>query len=227
MRNQTPPVVPVSEDQYAKWLQVTQDRVRKGNIDLPTFQYILGHQELVPQLEKMFTDMATEYRLSKPLIERPPFATIQIGTFKNLNDLRSALKNAKCNVSDYADDLLGRITLATEPMTLDLYRASNAELGLTKGGTVAQTFEAIDKIGGEKLPAETGPQYRLQNLDQKLGEWELIYMDPIFGRYGYPCVFYVAHYEDGLWLRGNYARPDGFFDADSLWVFGRKRSVGA
>lgn len=225
MTNQTPLVV--SEDQLAKWMQVTQDRIRKGNLDLPTFQYILGHPDLVPQLDKMFCGMATEYRLSKPLTERPPFATIQIGTFKKVKDLRQAFTDSNFRISDWARDLMDRITLVSEPTTLDLYRATNAELGLTQGGTVAQTFEAIAKFGGVKLPAEAGPQYRLQNTNQKLGEWELMYMDPITSRSGYPSVFYVAHGGDGLWLVGSRARPDDFYPADGVWVFGRKRSVGA
>jgi len=223
MTSQTPPVVPVSEDQLEKWMQVTRDRIRDGKLDRPAFQYILGHSDLVPQLDKMFGSMADEYRLSKPLMERPPFMSIQIGTFEDVKALRRALKAAKCNVSDWAGDLMDRMPLATEPMTIDLYRATNAELGLTKGGTVAQSFAAIAKFGGEKLPAEAGPQYRLQNPDQKLGEWELVYMDPIPDRLGCPYVFYVAHYEDGLWLRGYIASPDYFCFAGGVWVFGRKR----
>lgn len=227
MTSQTPPAVPVSEDQLAKWLQVTQDRIRKGKLDSPTFQYILGHSNLAGQLDEMFDSMATEYRLNKLLIERPPFMSIQIGTFENVKAMRQALKDAKCNVSDYAsdlmDDLMDRMTLVAEPTTLDLYKATNAELGLTQGGTIAQSFEAIAKFGGVKLPAEAGPQYRLQNSDQKLGEWELMCMDPIAGRYGYPCVFCVAHDGGGLWLDGRFARPGYFYFADFVWVFGRKR----
>ncbi|MCL5406999.1 MAG: hypothetical protein M1429_00665 [Patescibacteria group bacterium] len=197
---------------------------RKTVADL---QDAMSHPEFKTSHHTLLDRLAVEYRLSKPLIERPPFATIQIGTFKNLNNLRSALKNAKCNISSYADDLFGRVTLATEPMILDLCRASNAELGLTQGGTVAQTFEAIAKIGGEKLPAEAGPQYRLQNLDQKLGEWELIYMDPIIDRVGCPDVFSVEHGKGGLWLYGYNASPDYFYHAEFVWVFSRKRSVGS
>ena len=83
----------------------------------------------------------------------------------------------------------------------------------------------IGKKKAEKLPAEAGPQYRLQNPDQKLGEWELMYMDPITVRDGFPDVFDVGHRSDGLWLRGYDAGPDSFYDAGDVWVFGRKRSA--
>jgi len=167
--------------------------------------------------------MAAEYRQSIPLINRPPFATIQIGTFRKVRQLRQALTDKKFRVSDYAGDLMDRMTLVPKPTTLDLYRATNAELGLTQGGTVAQSFEAIAKIGGEKLPAEVGPYYRLNNPDQPLGQWELMYMDPITDRDGYPRVFYVEHDKDGLWLYGYYAYPEHFDNAEYVWVFGRKR----
>lgn len=221
--HQTPPVVPVSPDQIGKWVEITQARIRKGNLDLPTFQYILGHPDLVPQLDKMFGGMAAEYRQRIPLLERPPFATIQIGTFKKVKQICQALADKKFRVSGYASDLMDRMALVTEPMTIDLYRATNAELGLTQGGTVAQSFEAIAKIGGEKLPAEVGPYWRLNNPDQPMGQWELMYMDPVTDRDGYPGVFNVVHDEDGLWLYGYYARPESSCSAEYVWVFGRKR----
>ena len=40
-------------------------------------------------------------------------------------------------------------------------------------------------------------------------------------RNGYPNVFNVEHNEDGLWLNGNNANPDNFYNADNVWVFGR------
>ncbi|KKQ74085.1 MAG: hypothetical protein US94_C0014G0003 [Berkelbacteria bacterium GW2011_GWB1_38_5] len=225
MTNQTPPAV--SDDQYGKVEQVLRDIVRKGKINSPEFQYVLGHPSFAKELDTVVNDKVTEYRLSKPLLERPPFMTIQIGTFKNVKAMRQALKDKKINISAWASDLMDRMTLTAKPATLKLYRATNAELGLPKGSTVAQSFEAIARFGGEKLPAEAGPQYRLQNLDQKLGEWELMYMDPIIGRGGYPRVFGVGHYGGGLWLNGHTASPDYFYDAGSVWVFGRKRPVGA
>jgi len=223
--HQTPPAVaePVSPDQLAKWMEVTQARIRKGNLDLPIFQYILGHPDLVPQLDTMFGGMAAEYRQNIPLINRPPFMTIQIGTFRKVKQLRQALTDKEFRVSDYASDLMERMTLVAEPMTIDLYRATNAELGLTKGGTVAQSFEAITKVGGIKLPPEVGPYLRLNSPDQPMGEWELVYMDPIADRNGYPSVFHVGHDRDGLWLNGSIARPEDFYSAGIVWVFGRKR----
>jgi hypothetical protein len=180
-----------------------------------------GHPDVKARVHGLFDELAVEHEMMLPLIERPP-STIQIGTFSEVKQLRQALVDGRFRISDYADDLLGQITLVSEPDTLELYRATNAELGLTQGGTVAQSFEAITKIGGEKLPAEAGPQYRLQNSDQPMGQWELIYMDPMPGRDGYLGVFSVGHGRDGRWLHGDCAYPEYFYGADSVWVFGRK-----
>jgi hypothetical protein len=187
----------------------------------------MSHPEFKRRHHTLLDELTREYVQMLPLLERPPFATIQVGNFKNVKALRQALSDNNRKVSDWGNDILGRITLVSEPTTIDLYKATNAELGLTQGGTVAQTFEAIAKIGGEKLPAESGPQYRLQNSDQKLGEWELMYMDPITDRYGDPSVFRVERDEGGLWLCGGAADPDDIYYAEDVWVFGRKRPVAA
>jgi hypothetical protein len=40
-------------------------------------------------------------------------------------------------------------------------------------------------------------------------------------RNGYPNVFNVEHDKDGLWLNGNNANPENFYNAENVWVFGR------
>jgi hypothetical protein len=160
-----------------------------------------------------------------PLIERPPFATIQIGTFKEVRELRQALIDGKYGISDDGDDLLGRISVVSAPATLDLYRVTAAELGLPPRKTlVAEAFEAIRRIGGEKLPAEAGPQYRLQRPPGECElECDLVYMEPLPGRYGVPLIFGIESYEGGLWLRGCRG-PEEACDAVRVWLFGRSRN---
>ena len=162
-------------------------------------------------------------RQSIPLINRPPFATITIGTYRKVKELKRALTNAGNRISDYASDLMDRMPLVSAPETWDLYGVSNAELGLTQGGTVAQSFKALAKVGDVKLPAEAGPYLRLAMSDQPLGQWELMYMDPIADRGGCPGVFNVGRGRGGLWLDGGDADPEHFCHAEDVWVFGRKR----
>lgn len=218
MSNQTPPVVPVSEDQYAKWLQVTQDRIRKGNIDLQTFQYILGHPELVPQLEKMFTGMTTEYRRTRPLIERHG-QKLQLGVRKSSEEMRQALLAKGCQISNLGGDILNRITLVSAPMEIEVIEATNAELGYPNGCTVAQTCEAGLKLGWELCEHEVGPECLLQDLDLPNGS---VAMKPIADSDGRLRVFGVEHDDDGRWLSGYYGHPDYFYYGDDVWLFRRK-----
>ena len=156
------------------------------------------------------------------LAERPPFATIQIGTFGSGGDLRKALLDGGYRISGDADDILARINVAPKPTVLDLYRVTNTELGLPPCETLSdEAFEAIRKIGGEKLTAEVGPQYRLQ-MPGQTGECVLIYMDPIRGSNRVPLLFGIENYEDGLWLRGCRG-PQEVCSAVRIWMFGRRR----
>lgn len=156
------------------------------------------------------------------LAERPPFATIQIGTFGSVSDLRKALLDGGYRISDDADDILGRISVALKPTLLDLYRITNPELGLPPYETLLdEAFEAIRKMGGEKLTAEVGPQYRLQ-MPSQAGECMLIYMDPILGSNGVRLLFGIETHEDDLWLRGCRG-PQEVCNALRIWIFGRRR----
>ena len=156
------------------------------------------------------------------LSERPPFATIQIGTFGNEGDLRKALLDGGHKISGDADDILSRISVAPKPTSLDVYRVTNTELGLPPYETLSdEAFEAIRKIGGEKLSAEAGPQYRLQ-MPSQAGECVLIYMDPILGSNGVPLLFGIETHEDDLWLRGCRG-PQEVCNALRIWIFSRRQ----
>ena len=194
---------------------------RRNTADL---QDAMSHPDFKPRHHQLLDELAAEYRQTLPLIERPAFATIQIGTFKEIADLRQALTAGGFRIGDWASDLMGRpeFTLVAEPTEVKLYAATVAELGYPNGCTVAEIIAAIEKIGGVKLPAEAGPQYRLQCLDQLLGEWRLMYQEPITDSDGGLEVFHVVRDESGRWLHSGYAGPEDFYDGDGVWVFGRK-----
>jgi len=156
------------------------------------------------------------------LADRPPFATIQIGTFGSTSDLRKAFLDSGHRISGDADDILDRISVAPKPTVIDLYRVTNTELGLPPCETLSdEAFEVIQKIGGEKLTAEVGPQYCLQ-MSGQTGECVLIYMDPILSSNGIPLLFGIENYEGNLWLRGCRG-PQEICSAVRIWIFNRKR----
>ena len=187
-------------------------------------QHAMSNPNFKTEQHRLMDRLAAEYVCNLPLIERPPFATIEVGTFKTVADLRQTLVASNFRIGNWASDLLDRpeFTLLTEPAKLDLYMASNAELGYPNGCTVAQSFEALEKIGAVKLPPEAGAQYRLRYADQPLNEWRLMYMDPIADSIGCLEVLAVVRNDGGLWLYGDYASPSYFYVGGGVWVFARK-----
>lgn len=157
-----------------------------------------------------------------PVKEWAVWKTVTVGTQPSVEALRTALKAVGHKIGDWANDILSKITVATEPTAIELVMVTVAELGFPDGATVAQIFERAVSLGLELLPAEVGPQLRLQYVDQSLDEWILIGMEPIADSYGGLEVFYVGRYDDGLWLFSSCADPGSKYDGDCRWAFGRK-----
>lgn len=204
--------------------RMTKDAAGKYRGGVAKLDLVKGHPEFVRQTHELWDRLVAEQAIRMPLLERPPFATIEVGTHKSVADLRQALIDGDFRIGSWAEDLMGRpeFTLLTEPVKPNLYMASNSELGYPNGCTVAQSFEALEKIGAVKLPPEAGAQFRLQYSDQPLGEWRLMYMDPIADSGGDLRVFDVARGDRGRWLSSSYARPGYFYYGYKVWVFARK-----
>ena len=52
-----------------------------------------------------------------------------------------------------------------------------------------------------------------------MGEWFRIGMKQIIDRDGYPRGFYLARYEDGLWLHGDWTSPGYEWRPDNKFIF--------
>ena len=152
--------------------------------------------------------------------------TIKLGTgLKTADDFRRALEDVGVNISDWANDILGKpaFTVASEETEVDLVKVTVAELGFKKGARHDQIYERVKKLGLELCPAEVGPQLRLQYQDQPNGERILVAMEPIIASDGYPLVFNVGRGESGLWLYGRWGHSVRFRYPDDQWVFCRPR----
>ena len=154
----------------------------------------------------------------------PIFLPIQLGTHPSIKALRQDLKNNGHSIGNWANDILGRITLASTPTTLNLVVVSNADLGLLKGARFEETCAKAKELGLDLCPAEVGPQLRLQYKDQPRGEWLVVAMEPIKDSGGYLDVFDVERDEDGeSWLVGSDGNPSGFWHAGRHFVFVSRR----
>lgn len=152
--------------------------------------------------------------------------TLKLGTHKSAKELRKAMEQAGCNISDWAGGMLKQnaFTVAGQETDIDLVVVSVAELRFATGATRKDIYERAIQLGLALCPAEVGPQLRLQYLDQPMDEWLRIAMEPITDSDGGLSVFRVAHDGDGPWLRSDRGRPGSVWRAGNRWVFTRRKS---
>jgi len=148
--------------------------------------------------------------------------TIELGTGpKDANAFCQAIERIGGQVSKYARDIMGKtdFTVLTKKITLDLVKLSVFDLGFENDATLKEIYERAISLGLKLLPAEAGPQLRLQYLDQPIGEWLIMAMEPIEDSDGDLSVFGVECGDDGPWLRTRYGRPVDVWDSGIIFVF--------
>jgi len=172
-------------------------------------------------------------RLSKMLRGENPFEfhardfavwkILKLGTYKTVEEFTAALQTKKRRISDWAADILKKVTVASAETELDLVLVSVAELGFKDGATYKDICDRALECGLEFCPAEVGPQLRLQYEDQPKDEWVLIAMKAIRGSDGSLNIFDVVHDGDELWLCSCHGSPDYFWRWFNRLVFVRPR----
>lgn len=152
-------------------------------------------------------------------------STIEIGD-KTVKELERELKGGKIQVGSYAKSMMESKDFITTKKTesIDLIILKVRDLGLGEEPTTDQIYQKIQELGLELCPAEVGPQYRLQNIDQPLEESFSIGMKQISvsdsrPSDGRPNVFRLGRNEDGLLLGARIARPSSQWDLDEQCVF--------
>jgi hypothetical protein len=164
----------------------------------------------------------------------PTWKTIKLGTFKSVNELSTALTSKGFEIDQYwaAPMLNNHVTLAPAETEIELVKVTARQLGFDRNTPRGEIYARAFEAGLEVLPAEAGPQLRLQCLDEPRLEGEpiLIGMEPIGGehprvfalRVEFPDERYSSRTKIGLWLKTGNADPYGLCDLDlHHWVFGR------
>lgn len=150
--------------------------------------------------------------------------TIQLGTFKDTFALGNAMSAMGCGVGNAAAEILARpaFTLSPKRAELELVALSVAELGF-QGATASlrEIYARAQELGFALAPPETAPQLRLQYLDQPIGEFLIIAMQPVRTWSGESVVLTVANGGAGLVLIGQDGREDTQISAISRFVFVR------
>ncbi|MCK1307659.1 hypothetical protein [Bradyrhizobium sp. 45] len=159
--------------------------------------------------------------------EIPVWKTIAIGTFKDLFALRSAMAAMSCSAGGLADEALSRpaFTLSGKKGELELVVVSAAELGLQgETATLQNIYAHAQRLGLQLAPAEVAPQLRLQYLDQPIGEFLTVAMEPIRTWMDEAVIFTVANGGAGLILIGQDGHENMEAPTTSRFVFVRPKT---
>ena len=140
---------------------------------------------------------------------------------KTPQEWEEELKKKNINISDRAREMLYHKDFITlkEPETIDLVRLTVADLGFLRATTTQQIFDRAQELGLELCPPEVGLAQRLKDTNQPIYEWYRLAMKQISVSDGYPYVFRLARYDDGLWLDDSWAEPVFEWDPPDEFVF--------
>ena len=153
---------------------------------------------------------------------------ITIGTFADPMRLRNELDGMGCNVGGQAAEVLARpaFTVSSQKTHVELVVLSPAQLGFTSDTvTLASVYERARQLGFELAAAEVGPQLRIQYLDQPMGEFLIIGMEPIKTWTGEPIILNVANGGAGLIIIGQDGRPGAEIPRTSRFIFAQARQA--
>jgi len=152
-------------------------------------------------------------------LEPKKWRTVRIGTYSSMEEFLQALSSGGFRISPSAADILKKTPLAQAETEIELVLVNPRNLGFTERPRRDEIYNRAQELGLDLLPAEVGPQLRLQYADQLRDELLMIGMDPIADSGRYLREFYVERDEQGHWLGAYWGLPSEVWHLDSLWVF--------
>jgi len=173
--------------------------------------------------------------------DTPVWKTIAIGNLRGVNAARAAIDRAPCPIwiGEEADEILGRpaFPFAKMPVELDLVvlsvfelgfgdrvLRSDVELAVTVQASLHDVYARAVALGFELCPAEVGPALRLSYLDQPLGEFLHIAMQPVARYDGKLVDFIVGNGGAGLLIVGGNGHADTLVTGATRFVLVRPRT---
>lgn len=144
--------------------------------------------------------------------------TISLGTHKSTEGMFQDLRRTGCKVTDAGYELLTKVPLASPIRRVPLARVYPEQFGVRHAMTLNSLFHIAQWFGLERVPAEVGPELRLQYRGQPKGECLLIAMTPV-GCSNYPHIFCVTSRGQNLWLDAECGYLGHFWEAHTAWVF--------
>jgi hypothetical protein len=160
----------------------------------------------------------------KTVADFPVWKRITLGTHKGVNALRDALDATNIRIGESADEILGRpaFRFSKTRVPLDLVVLNAVDLGFEKGSwPLRDLYRRAVQLGLELCPAEAAPQLRLEYLNQPVGEFLHVAMQPIASYGGDLVDLTVGNGGAGLILIGGDGSPDLKLHSSVKFVFVR------
>jgi hypothetical protein len=152
--------------------------------------------------------------------------TIKLGMFKNVEEIRQALKASGNSIGDWANDILGKpaFKVSETEQDVELVNVSVLELGFKQGACYADICKRALELGLDLCPAEVGPQLRLQWKDQPKGTCVVVAMEAITASGGDLDVFSVRCLDGGeRYLDANDDRAGRVWHSSVRFLFLRRK----
>lgn len=179
-----------------------------------------GYPFDIEALEKHLQD-AVEGRFNMDaLTVGKVFLTVKLGQYPTIDALRAVIKTDGRKISDYADQILGKITISTVEEEIDLWEVTGAELGFTEAVSRKDVYKRAVELGFAICPAEAIALARIQCND---GKWRIGGMEPITDSDGDLSILLLDGDGVDLSLDADYDGPGRLWDHDGVWVFARPR----
>jgi len=125
---------------------------------------------------------------------------------KSAEELEKEMREKGVEITKYASHMMHQkeFTTLEKPESVRLVRLSQKAMGFIEDANPQLLTERMYFLGLDFSPAEVGPQYRLDYMDQPLGERIHIWMRQILSTEDYHGVFEIGHNKNGLWINDGY-----------------------
>ncbi len=167
-------------------------------------------------------ELAAQGVAMRASVNLPDWKTVSLGTFANANALMAALDDAHVAIGDFANEAMHRpvFTVARSRVEVRVVVVSGAQLGFDEEYALrSDILRRGRRLGLDLCPDELAAQLRLQYLDQPLGEFLDLAMDPITLYGGQQVSFSLGNGGAGPMLIGSAAPENAIVPSRSKFVF--------
>jgi len=192
-------------------IAVIRDTLKPMRIGIEIMPWLIGSGKkfFVEQCEIL----GQEFLKQGPLPGKP-FMTVRLNRFSSIEAICQAIVASGKKISDYANQILRKISLSVTAEDVELFEVTVAELGFDKATELEIVFKRILDVGYVFCPAEAMALARIECND---GKWRMGAVELIADSDGDLHVLSLGGL-DGLWLYTHCVSPDFLLHPDYVLV---------